>query len=261
MALAGRLDIETDGQGAVAGKCQPRAFERRAAGMLQHAGNADAAISAALFCFTPPRFDAVIVGERQRLVEDRRKVAAIIGGADGGFVRHGGLRNEIVPPQLRRIDPGHARRFLDDAFEHVVRFRPAGTAVGRRRNGIGEGATRADVHMRDVVHARQAAGKIKGRNIGADGADISAEIADVADAQRQKSPLVVEGKLGFRITVARLVVAEKGLRAARHPMNRPAELLGADHLRDVFRIRAGLEPERAADIVGEHAHALLREFA
>ena len=131
---------------------------------------------AALLRFAPARFEAVVVGERQRLVEDRPEVAAVIGGADGGLVRHRGRRNEIAPPQLGRIDAGDARGLLDHALEHVVRFRPAGAAIRRGRDRVGEGAARADVDVLDVVQRRQAAGEIQGRDVGADRADIGAEI-------------------------------------------------------------------------------------
>ena len=55
VALAGRLHVEIDGQRAVAGEGEPGALERRAAGMLEHAGNADAAIFAARFALAPAR--------------------------------------------------------------------------------------------------------------------------------------------------------------------------------------------------------------
>ena len=117
-----------------------------------------------------------------------------------------------------------------------------------------------DVDVLDVVHAGQAAREIDGRDIGADRADIGAEIADIADAQRQEFALLVERQLGLGVDVARLVVGQEGFRARRHPMDRPAEFLGADQERDIFRIGAGLQPERAADVLGDDAHALLRQI-
>ena len=258
VALTGRLHIEIDGERAVAGEGEPGALERRAAGMLEHAGNADAAIFAARFRCAPARLEAIVTGERQRLVEDGRKIAAVIGGADGGLVGHGGGGNKVAPPQLYRIDAGDARGLLDHALEHVVRLRPSGAAIGRGRNCIGEDAARAHIDMPDVVHAGQAAGEIPRRDVGANGADIGAEIGGVADAQRQEAALAVERQFRLGIEVARLGVAEKRLGTSRHPMNRAAEFLGGDQLRDVFRIGAGLQAESAADVVGQHPQALLR---
>ena len=36
--------------------------------------------------------------------------------------------------------------------------------------------------------------------------------------------------------------------------------MAADQLREIFRVGAGLEPERAADIVGENAQPVLRQL-
>ena len=259
VALTGRLNVEIDGERAVAREGEPGALERRGAGMFEHAGNADAAIFAAQFCCAPARLEAIVTGKRQRLVEDGRKIAAVIGRADGGLVRHGGGGDEVAPPQLYRIDAGDARRLLDHALEHVVRLRPPGAAIGCGRNCVGVDAARAHVDMPDVVHAGQAAGEIPRLDAGADGADISAEIGGVADAQRQEAALAVERQFRLGIEVARLVVTEKRLGASRHPMNRAAEFLGRDQLRDVFRIGAGLQAEGAADVVGQHPQALLRQ--
>ena len=114
--------------------------------------------------------------------------------------------------------------------------------------------------MFDVVQRRQAAGEIEGRDIGADRADIGAEVAGVANAQRQKASLLVERQFGFGINVTRLVIAQERFGAARHPVDRTAKLLGAHHLRDVFRVRAGLQAERTADVVGEDPQPLLRNL-
>jgi hypothetical protein len=41
-------------------------------------------------------------------------------------------------------------------------------------------------------------------------------------------------------------------------MNRALKFFGGDQLRDVFRKGAGLQAEGTADVVGQHAEALLR---
>ena len=112
--------------------------------------------------------------------------------------------------------------------------------------------------MLDVVHARQAAREVERLDIGADRADIGAHVSEMPDAQRQKLALLVERKLDLAERVARLSVAQERLRAGRHPVHRTAGQLSAHHDRDVFGIGAGLEPEGAADIVGEHPQLLLR---
>ena len=260
VALPGILHAEPHHQRAVARKRQHGAFGRRAARMLEQAADAEAAIFAAPRRLAAALLEAVVVGKLQRLVEHRLEIAAVIGGADRGLVRHLRFFDQVAPPQLHRIDAGHARRLIDHALEHVACLRPPGAAIGRGRQRVGEDALGRYVDQLDVVHARQAAGEIPRRNIGADRAHIGAEIADVAHAQRQKFSLLVERELGLGVNVARLVVGQERFRPRRHPVNRPAEFLGADQNRDVFRIRSGLEPECAADVFGDDVHALRRQF-
>ena len=75
----------------------------------------------------------------------------------------------------------------------------------------------------------------------------------MAQPERQELAVVVERQLDVAVGVAGVVVADERLVAARHPVHRPADLLRADQHRDVFRIGPGLEPERAADLLGGHA--------
>ncbi len=72
-----------------------------AAGMFQHAADAEAAIFAALSAtLAAAGFEAVVIGELERLVEHRFEIAAVVGGADRGLVRHRRFFDEIAPAQL-----------------------------------------------------------------------------------------------------------------------------------------------------------------
>ena len=88
VALAGRLHVEAQHQSLAAGKAQRRPFEGSAAGMLQHAGNAETAIFSAFGRRAPALLEAVVVGERKRLVEHGRELAAVDGRTDGRLVWH-----------------------------------------------------------------------------------------------------------------------------------------------------------------------------
>ena len=77
VALAGVLHIEPELQGLVAGKFQERAFDRRTAGMFEHAADAQPAVFAALLRLAPALLEALVLGEFQRFVEDRLEVAGI----------------------------------------------------------------------------------------------------------------------------------------------------------------------------------------
>jgi len=54
-----------------------------------------------------------------------------------------------------------------------------------------------------------------------------------------------------------VIVAEKRLGAARHPVHGAAELARCNQDREVLRIRSGFQSERAAYVLGGHAQALV----
>src|SRR5439155_18747497 len=83
--LASRLHIERQHRGPITGKLQRGAFERHAAGMLEHAGDADAAILAMLGRLALALLEAGVVRKRDRLVEDRLELAGVVSGADRGL--------------------------------------------------------------------------------------------------------------------------------------------------------------------------------
>ena len=102
--------------------------------------------------------------------------------------------------------------------------------------------------------------KLMRLHVGADRADIGAHVGEVADAQREEFALLVERQLALGEGVARLAVAEERLGAGRHPVHRPPGQLRGDQDRDVVRIGAGLEPERAADVLGDDAQRSFGQF-
>src|SRR5262249_42041055 len=96
VALAGALHIEPELQGAVAEEGEHRAFGRRAAGMFEHATDAEAAIFAALFRVAAAALEIGVIGKLQRLIKHRREVAAVDHGTDGGLVRHRRFLDQVA---------------------------------------------------------------------------------------------------------------------------------------------------------------------
>jgi hypothetical protein len=84
-------------------------------------------------------------------------------------------------------------------------------------------------------------------------ADISADIGDGVDAERQEASVGIKRELGDSGVVAPLIVGEKTLAAGGDPVDGTAELACRNHQRRIFRIDRRLQAEAAADIVGEHA--------
>ena len=233
-------------------------FHRRRAGMLQHAGDADAAIFLAPRRFALALVEIGVVGELQRLVDDAGEVAAVVGVADRRLERHRRRRNEILLAQPHRVHADDARGFLDHALEHVIRLRPPGAAIGRDRHPVAEIAGDSNVHLRDAVHAGQAAREIVGVDVDAGVGDIGALVAQMAHAQGEELALVVERELRLADGVARLRVADEGLRTRRLPVHRPADFARRHQQRDVFRIAGRLHAEGAADVLRDHPQFFVR---
>ena len=90
---------------------------------------------------------------------------------------------------------------------------------------------------------------------GAEGRDISAEIGQRLDPQRQETPIAVERKLGARQVIAPLIVGDEAFAPCRDPFDRPVQTPrrpGDDRL---LGIMLALVAEAAADIGCDQANA------
>src|SRR5215218_8567175 len=94
---------------------------------------------------TPERLAAAllefrVMRERQRLLEDRRKIARVVSRADRRLERDRLAWDEIAPAQPDRIDAGDARGFIHQPLERIVRLRPSGAAIRAGRYRVAEHA-------------------------------------------------------------------------------------------------------------------------
>ena len=112
---------------------------RRDAAGLDVGGEADAAQLAARLGLGAARLEALVVGDLDRLVEDRRVVAAVV------LQRHRRLVREGVDGMkfFRRSSAGSifslARRLARRCVSmHEGRLGPSGAAIGVDRRGVGE---------------------------------------------------------------------------------------------------------------------------
>ena len=103
------------------------------AGVLDHRRDADAAQLAVLLRGRAPLRVALPVREVERFREQARQVGVIVGGAGRRLVRKRIGRDEIPPPQLRRIDAGFRGRVVDEALDRIRDVR-AGPRRGKRRS-------------------------------------------------------------------------------------------------------------------------------
>src|SRR6476661_5184875 len=79
MALAGRLHVAAQDQLVAAGKRNRGLLHRQGAGVLQHEGHADAAQFFALCGVAPPLVEVGEIRKLQRLIDNRREIAAVVG--------------------------------------------------------------------------------------------------------------------------------------------------------------------------------------
>ena len=254
VALAGRLHVEAENEVLAAGKAQRgrlRSESRRHAPACRRCRGRGTCRACGL---APALLEAVVVGERQRLVEHGLELAAVDGGADRGLVRHRLRLDQVAPAQLDRIDAGHARGLVDHPLE-ACSSPPAGRRRDRARSVVVLVNTqRAAMSISGMSYmpGRQRV-KLHGLDVGADRADVGAHAAEVAHAQRQELAALVERELDIAVGVAGVIVAQERLGAVRHPMHRPADLARRHQHREIFRIGPGLQSEGAADILGDDA--------
>ena len=205
------------------------------------------------------RRQALVVGERERLVERARVIARVIGHDDRRLMRE--RIDEVLPPELGRIVSGFTRRDLDDALDDEGRLRAPGAAIGVDRRGVGVDRVDLAVDARDVVLAREQRRIEIGRHGGRECREIGAEIGDRVHAQAGDLAAGVQREFGVRDMVATMRVGEERLGPIRRPFDRPVDLLrrpGADRL---LGVNEDLRAEAAADVGRDDAQLVFRRKA
>src|ERR1035437_9450692 len=120
MSLTAGAGADADSDGIATGKRDARGFFRKRAGDLQIAADADAAQLAGFFCRLPARGKAGIIADHKRALEDRRKVAAVIGVTEGSRVGNFVGHNQVAPAQFGGIDAGLVGGGIDQPLHQVA---------------------------------------------------------------------------------------------------------------------------------------------
>ena len=234
------------------------ALEAERTGALDRIGNAEAAQLAALVRLRAALGETRDVGALHPLVEDLFEFAAVIREGEPGLERHRLGRNEIAPAQFHRIDAGLVGGEIHQPLDHIGGLRAAIAAIRPHRVGV-------RVHGRDI-------GMDRGRAIDPGqraqiveevrraGLQMRAHVGDGLHPHAEEHAVLVERKLGVGDVVARLGVAEKGLRTRALPFDRPAgELRCEQHQRRLVEDRR-LHAEAAADVAGDDVHLALGDL-
>ena len=180
----------------------PSASKRDAAHLLvgrrghfEIAADADAAQLAALLALALALVEALPVGGVQRLLQDRREVAAVVGRAGRGLPGDFALADLVLAAQLDAVEAGLGRGVVDQPLHEVVALGPAGAAIGADEGGVGEHALGRHFHQRRAVEADDVAHDVQRRRLRRHRALEAAEIAEAGEPQREEMAFGVERKL------------------------------------------------------------------
>jgi hypothetical protein len=149
-------------------------------------------------------------------------------------------------------------RFLRRSSAGSIFNSIAACSTSRSRRLVGHDELHARASRPHVVHAGQAGDHALGVDEGAGRREVSTEVGDVGEAQREKFPLRVERELAFAYDVPSLLVGEEDLRAAAGPFHRPADPLRGEQRRAVLRVHVEAHPEAAAHVLGDHVDLVVR---
>ena len=252
MALAVRMGAGEDREHAARIEAQHHAVvEHR--GLLEEVADAAAAQLAVLFRFGGALLEAVPVGELQAFVHDVDEVAAVVGDAGLQLMRHRGGWNEIAPPDLDRIDADDFGGAIEQLLDQISGFRPAGAAIRRHRNGVGEHRLADAVHSRNLINAGRQPHREQRHHHGR-GKDVRAHGVQRIDAQAENLALLVDREFAGDDLIAALRVAKQRLRARPNPFHRPAaDPARCPHHQRIFRVAAVFHAEAAADVGRNYA--------
>ena len=196
------------------------ALEAERAGTLDRIGNAKAAQLAALARLRAALGEARDVGALHPLVQDLFELAAVVGESEPGLVRHRLRRNEIAPAQFHRIDAGLVGGEIDQPLDHIGGLRTAVAAIRPHRVGVRVDGRDVGMDGGRAIDAGERAQIVE--EVRRAGLQVGAHVGDRLHPHAEERAVLVERKLGVGDVVARLGVAEKGLRTRALPFDRPA---------------------------------------
>ena len=88
---------------------------------------------------------------------------------------------------------------------------------------------------------------------------VGADAGQVVDLEGGDGAVVLDADLGLDAVVARVDVGDEALDPVGDELHRPLEQLRQRHRRHLVGVGVHLDAERAADVLGEHAHLVMTE--
>ena len=227
-------------------------------GHLDEARKADAAIDA--FCA-----QLLLLGAQAGVIHHRIEMGErfvvrqlLEFEARGRLCRIGVVGDEIAAAHLERVHADFGGGEIDQPFGHRHRDRMADRAVLAHDVLVLEHHAR----LRAIVRAGvRAAGEVDDL-VGLDAAGaridrIGADAGQIVDLEGGDGAVLADADLGLDAVVAGMDVGDEAFDAVGDEFHRPLEQLRQRDRRHLVGIGVHLDAERAADILGEHAHLML----
>ena len=255
--LAGRTRAGTESDATIGAEADGDMLGRVAHGRFDVDRHADTAQPAPRRRFRTPFGESRPAGKGHTVIEVAGVVARVIGEVERHLIRHLRRRDQVAPADLVGRKAEFGRGLVDQAFDHIIRFRDPGAAVGIREDGVGEHPLDLGMDRGRAVGVREHARVEQGGRDGAQIGDVGAEIGERPHAEAQELPVGIQRQRRPGQMVACLGVAEKALGAAAQPAHRQPQLARRPGHQDLLVIGEVLHAEAAAEVVREDAQAVL----
>ena len=255
-----RADIDTDG--AVLFDDKPRVLFARTAAFNK--GNRGEPVIAAVDETTLQRF---LLGPAD-LAERALEGCMIIAGVEFGFglvwhelargKRKLRLRDQVLAPELHRIEAEFPRHDVEQAFAEEICFEAAGRAQGPDRGLAGHHRVDGERDIANTVRPRQ---KLRGlgRYHTAVGADVGAHVGVDMAAHAEDGPIALACDLELAIDFARMVGCGQVLAAVFDPFHRPTDMAGCERDEKILRVEFAAHAKTAANVDLDHVDGIFAD--
>ena len=223
VALALILGAHEHGRAPARGEAYLRELGLGAGGLLDGVDHGPSAEAPALPRGFAAGREARDVRDVEGLVHVLAELAAVVGDAEGGLVRHGGGVDQILPAQLHAVHSELAGGVVDQPLDHEGR-------LGAARASIGGGGVRVGQHRQHLgVRGREGVDAHEGGHVGKRGeqvavrGDVGADVGEGPHAEGEKASVRVEGQLGVAHIVAGVLVGGNRLAALAGPLHGSAQ--------------------------------------
>ena len=199
----------------------------------------------------------LVVHMAQDHVQDRFVVAAVICDAARNVVTVLKLGNQVLPPQLHRVDAQLDRQQIDQPFHQESSLGTAGATVGVYRGRVIEHPVNIGPGRADVIRAAVHQSVEDGRDTGAGRGQVGAHTGVDHRTHARDLTLAGGGHLHMFDMVAAVNRPLEPLGSGGCPLYGAAQLHGAEGNDHLVGIHGNLTAETAADLGGDDPDLVL----